>query len=177
MKKILITNGVIAGAIVSLMFLITHPLYEKGIVNYDNGEIIGYSTMVIALSMIFFGIKTYRDQHLNGSIKFLQGMKIGLLITLIAGVMYALSWEIYYNTFASDYLAQYTQHYINKMKASGASEVEITTMKAEMDKFAELYDSNPFIRFGMTLMEIFPVGLIISLISAALLRRRQILPA
>jgi hypothetical protein len=176
MKKIIITNGLIAGAIVSVMFVVTYPLHEKGIINYDNGMIVGYTSMVIALSTIFFGIKTHRDQNLNGSIKFIQALKIGLLISVVAGIVYALFWEVYYNTVASDYLEKYALHYVEKMKASGATNTEIEQVKAEMADMAEMY-KNPLVRFGFTLMEILPVGILISLISAGLLKKRQVLPA
>lgn len=177
MKKIIITNGLIAGAIVSLMFVISYPLMEKGILDYDSGMITGYASMVIALSVIFFGIKTYRDQYQNGAITFGQGFKIGILIALIAGVMYALTWEVYYNTVAQDFTQKYTEHYMEKMKARGASEAEMKTTLAEMESFNELY-KNPVVRFLWTLgMELMPVGLIITLISAAILRKREVLPA
>ncbi|HEY9006669.1 MAG TPA: DUF4199 domain-containing protein [Ohtaekwangia sp.] len=176
MKKIIIINGLIAGAIVSSMFLITHPLFDKGILNYDNGMIIGYTSMVIGLSLVFVGIKTYRDQHQKGVITFGKGVQIGLLITLVASIVYALCWEVSFNTFASDYTEKYTQHYVDKMKREGASETEITQMRTEMAEFNEYY-KNPIIRFGVTIMEIAPVGIVITLISAALLRRKEFLSA
>lgn len=175
MKKIVITNGLIAGAIVATMMLTSMYLMEKGLLGHS--EILGYSTMVIALSMIFFGIRTYRDQHLNGSITFAQGLKLGLLITLIGCLIYATAWEIYYNLAAQDFMAQYSAAMLEQMKASGASEAEIAASKAEMEMYSELY-KNFFFRFFFTaFVEMFPVGLVISLISAALLRRREILPA
>jgi hypothetical protein len=176
MKKIVITYGLIGGAIVCGIWIATYPLHEKGIINFDNGMIVGYASMVIALSTIFFAIKTYRDQHRNGSIKFLEGLKIGLLLTAIAGIMYALTWEVYYNTVASDYLEKYSVHYMEKLKAEGATAAELAKEQAQMDEMSEMY-KNPLVRFGFTLMEIVPVGLLISLISAAVLRKRSILPA
>ena len=176
MKKIIITHGLIAGAIVSVIMLGTQPLMEKGILNFDNGMFVGYASMVISLSMIFVGIKSYRDQHLNGSISFIQGLKIGLLITVIACVMYAITWEFYYNTFVPDFTERYTQHYLDKMAANGASADAIQKARTEMESFNEMY-KNPLIRFGVTMTEMLPVGVIVTLISAALLRKRQILPA
>lgn len=176
MKKVIITYGLIGGVIVSAIMLGTHPLLEKGIINYDNGMLIGYSSMVIALSMVFFGVKSYRDQYSGGTISFWQGVKIGMLITLLASVMYALTWEVYYNTAASDFTEKYTQHYVDKMTREGASQAEIDQMRAEMASFNEMY-KNPLIRFGVTLMEILPVGVIITFLSAALLRKREVLPA
>jgi hypothetical protein len=176
MKKIVFTNGIIAGVIVSLMLAISHPLIENGTLNYDNGMIIGYASMVIALSVIFFAIKSYRDQHRGGSITFGQGFKLGILIALIAAVIYALFWEVYYNTVAPDYLDNYTTHYLNKLKQDGANESEVAAARAQMESFNELY-KNPLVRFAYTLLEILPVGIVITLVSAAILRKRQILSA
>jgi hypothetical protein len=148
---------------------------ERGIVNFDNGMFIGYTSMVIALSMVFFGIKNYRDQHLNGTITFVQGLKIGLLISVIASLLYATTWEIYYNTAGSDFMEKYTQHYLEGLQEDGATEAEVSAARQRMADTAEMY-KNPIIRFGITLMEILPVGVLITLISAALLRKRQILP-
>src|SRR5690349_3829626 len=125
MKKIILVNGVIAGIIVSAMLLISHPLVERGTISIDNGMIVGYASMVIALSMVFFGIKAYRDQYQNGSISFGKGFQIGILIALIASLLYATTWEIYYNVTESDFMQQYTKYSIEKMQREGATEAAI----------------------------------------------------
>jgi hypothetical protein len=176
MKRIVIVNGLIAGAIVSLMFVISYPLTHNGTLSNEGSMIVGYTSMVIALSLVFVGIKSYRDQYLKGVITFGRSVAVGILITLIASVMYAGTWEIYYNTVASDFMEKYTASYLDKMKKEGASDAEIAQERAEMEEFNEQY-KNPFIRFGVTLMEILPVGIIITLISAALLRRKEFLPS
>lgn len=175
MRKIILTYGLIAGAIVAGLMFITLPLWKNGILTFDNGEIVGYTTMVISLSMIFFGVKSYRDNHSNGVITFGKAFKIGILITLIAGAMYALAWEVSYATVMSDFFGKMQEHYFSEMKERGASEQELQKAKEQMATFAEYY-KNPVIRFGMTLMEILPVGILISLISAALLRKKEFLP-
>jgi len=175
MKKIIITYGIIAGVIVGAMLMITMPLYENGTLKFENGEWLGYTTMVIALSMVFFGVKSYRDNHLAGSITFGKALKVGLLITLIASLIYALSWEVTYNTMKGDFMAQYGEKQIEKMKADGATEAALVEAKKKADDFAVMY-RNPFIRFPMTLMEIAPVGILISLLSAGLLRKKNFLP-
>lgn len=175
MKKIIWTYGLIAGAIVAGVMFITLPMWQNGTLNFDNGELVGYTTMVIALSMIFFGVKAYRDNHLNGVITFGKGLKIGMLITLIAAVMYALAWEVSYATVMGDITDKMQEHYISEMKEGGASAEEVEKAKKQFATFAEYY-KNPVIRFGMTLAEILPVGIVISLISAALLKRKEFLP-
>ncbi|MBT1704787.1 DUF4199 domain-containing protein [Chryseosolibacter indicus] len=176
MKKVVLINGVIAGSIVSIMLLISTPLLKNGVIDFDSGMLIGYASMVLAMSMIFVGIKTYRDHYKSGVITFLQGFKIGILIALVAAVIYATTWEFYYNLAASDFTEFYTQHYLDKMKSEGASEAELSQALKEMENFNATY-KNPVLRFAITLTEILPVGLIITLISAAVLRKRQILPA
>jgi hypothetical protein len=167
MKRIILVYGLIAGTIVGSMFFITMPLYEKGILTMENGELVGYSTMIVALSLIFFGIKSYRDNHLEGSITFGKALKVGLLITLIASLIYAITWEIISNTM-QDFVTQMGDKYSEKLKAEGSTQ-------AEIDEYKAIYE-NPFIRFAMTLMEIAPVGILISLLSAGLLRIRGFLP-
>ena len=176
MKRIIIVYGLISGAIVGGLMLSTVPFLHSGTINFDNGMWVGYTTMVIALSLVFFGIKSYRDNHLNGSITFGRGFKVGILITLIASVMYCLTWEVCYTFFLTDFSEQYSAHYMESVRNSGASEAEIKAASESQAKAWEMY-KNPVIRFGMTMMEILPVGLIITLISAALLRRKELLPS
>lgn len=176
MKRIILIYGVLAGAIMGGMILITMPLYNSGTLNFDNGEVLGYSTMTIAFALIFFGVKSYRDKELNGVISFGKAVKIGLLIYLVAAVVYALCWEVSYSTIGETFMKQMTEHRIESMRETGASEAEIATTRKEWEDFGEMY-KNPVIRFGFTLLEPSPVGVIITLISAALLRRKEFLAA
>lgn len=177
MKKIVITYGLIAGAIVGGMMLITMPLFKNGTLHFENGELLGYSSMVISLSVIFFGVKTFRDKHSNGAITFLKGLQIGLLITLIAAVVYSLAWE-FSMAFQGmdDYLANWMDKQYQEMKATGATEAELLEAKESWAKLLEYYKILP-IRMVMTMVEILPVGIVISLISAALLRKKEFLPS
>lgn len=177
MKKIIITYGLISGAIVSILLLVQQPLFEKGVLNMDNGMYVGFTSMIVALSLIFFAIKSYRDEHLKGSISFFAGFKIGILITLIASVLYALTWDGYYTFVGSDFLEAWQQGQLENMIKNGASEAELAAARKEQMEMGELYRNNFFVRFGFTLTEIVPVGLIITLVSAGLLRNNRFLPA
>jgi len=175
MKKIVITFGLISGVIAAaLMWLLVTLLLSKAL-DFDNGEIFGYATMIVALSMVFFGVKSYRDNN-GGHIGFWKAVQVGVLISLVSAVCYAASWELYYPTKGGEFLQQYTSHYIEKMKQEGTPPEEIEATSKEMDGFVEMY-KNPVIRIAMTLMEILPVGIIVSFICAALLRRKELLPA
>jgi hypothetical protein len=176
MKKIVLIYGLIAGAIVGSVLLITMPLYESGTLHFENGQWLGYTTMVIALSLVFFGIKSFRDNYSGGTLTFWNGLKIGLLITLVASLIYALSWEISYNTMKGDFLKLMNDKSMEKMKKQGASEASLAEAQKQMDDFAVMY-KNPVFRFAITMLEIAPVGIIISLLSAGLLRRKEFLPS
>lgn len=171
MKKTVLVFGLIAGTIAGGMFFVTAPFWESGMMNFENGTLVGYATMVIALSLVFFGIRACRENHQQGVITFGRAFKVGMLITLIASVMYAVGWEVSYHTVNEGFMEKYAAHYIEKMKEEGASPEELAQMKTDWDAMLESY-TNPLVRFSLTMMEILPVGIVISLVSAALLRKR-----
>src|SRR6266508_799755 len=178
MRKVTLTFGLLAGAIISVFLVIGMAIWEKAR-NIVASELIGYATMVIALSMIFFGIKSYRDNYQKGAINFWKGFQVGLLIALIASLMYAITWETYMQArpaSAAAFLDYYAECQVIKMKEKGASAAEIDREVKKMDDIKKMY-GNPAISFGMALMEILPVGIIITLISAAVLRKKEFLPA
>jgi hypothetical protein len=175
MTRIVLIFGLISGAIAAGLMWLLIAVQNGGLVDIEHGMTLGYATMIIALSLVFFGIKSYRDNN-GGRITFLKGLQVGILISLVCAVCYAGSWELYYRGSGQEFLQKYTAHYIDQMKKSGSSDAEVAKTEAEMANFAEMYE-NFFVRFGFTLMEILPVGIIVTLISALLLRRREVLPA
>jgi hypothetical protein len=179
MRKVILLFGLLAGIIVSVFMVIIMAMCENGTINFDNGDFLSYGSMVIALSMIFFGIKSYRDNYQNGAIKFVKGLQVGMLITLVASLMYAATLETYFQTnpeILAAFMDKYADYHINKMKEKGASPAEIDQTVKEMTGLKEKY-KNPVIRFGITLFLILPVGIAITLFSAAVLRRKEFLPA
>jgi len=171
MKKTIWTFGLIAGGILSAMMLITLP-FEKQI-GYDRAEVVGYATMVAAFLLIFFGVRSYRDNVGGGRVSFGRAVSVGLLITLVASSCYAATWEaMVYSGLEGDFFAKYQAYEIQKARESGASQTEIAKKQADNARFAELY-KNPFIMFGMTILEPLPVGVILSLVSAGVLSRRR----
>jgi len=175
MRKIILTYGLISGTIVSALIFSTIPLWRQGIITFDNGEIAGYTTMVISLSMIFFGVRSCRDYHFKGSIGFWQSVKIGMLITLIASVMYALAWEISIPAIAPDFTERIWQNYLDKAKSESADVEAYNATVTQVEQWKEWY-KNPLLRFVITMTEILPVGIVITFISAALLRKKAALP-
>ena len=178
MRKVTLIFGLLAGAIVSAFMVISLAIFEKTGKAFDNA-LVGYATMVIALSMVFFGIKSYRDNYQSGAIRFWKGFQVGLFITLIASLMYVITWETYLQVRpgnAAAFIDYYIECQIDKKRQKGVSAAELDLEVKKGEDIKRMY-RNPAIRFGMTLMEIMPVGIIITLISAAVLRKKEFLPA
>jgi Protein of unknown function (DUF4199) len=143
----------------------------------DNSLLFGYTTMIVALSMIFFGVKRYRDRDLGGVIKFIPAFLMGLAIAAVAGIIYVAGWEVYMAATDGSYMKAYMDHYIAGEKAKGLSGAALDKLVTEMNEMMTAYNTNMPYRMGITFMEIFPVGVIIALISAVLLRNPKMLPA
>jgi uncharacterized protein YybS (DUF2232 family) len=169
MKKTIFTFGLISGAISALMMVATVPFAER--IGFDKGAVIGYTAIVLSFLLVFFGIRSYRDNVGNGQITFSKAFTVGISITLISCLCYVVTWEILYFNFLPEFMDKYSAHIVEKMKASGASAAAIQVQLQQMKKLRELYD-NPLINAAMTFIEPFPIGLVITLISAAILRRK-----
>jgi uncharacterized protein DUF4199 len=169
MRKNIIIYGLIAGIVVSTVMLFN--VNNEGNFDYDTSLLIGYASMLIAFSLVFVGIRNYRDKYNSGIISFGKAFKIGILIVLIASTIYVLIWLIDYYFFIPDFMEKYSAHMLDQLKASGASQIEIDKQTKEMANFAEMY-KNPFYNAIMAYVEILPVGLIVTLISSLILKRK-----
>lgn len=170
LNKNTIVFGLIAGLISSIWVMI-FPFLDPSF-DYGNGMIYGYTAMIIAFSLIFVGIKNYRDRFNSGVVTFGSAFLVGLYITLIASTIYVVVWLLDYYFLVPDFFDIMSKSYQAKLKAAGASEAELQASIAEMLKYKELYQ-NPLFNAAMTYMEIVPLGLVISLIAAAILKRKE----
>ncbi|HEX8334844.1 MAG TPA: DUF4199 domain-containing protein [Segetibacter sp.] len=171
MKKNIIIYGLISGIIVSaLMAVIISMCYKSG--TFDSSIWIGYASMLIAFSMIFVAIKNYRDKYNGGVISFGKAFKVGLFITLIASTIYVIVWLIEEHYFFPDFMEKYTANELSRLQSSGISATELASETKQLQQAGEWY-KNPFLRILMTYMEILPVGLIVTLISSLILKRKN----
>jgi Protein of unknown function (DUF4199) len=171
MKKIVLTFGLISGAIMGGMMFITLPLLEN--ISSDRALVIGYTTMVLAFLLVFFGIRSYRETIGGGRISFGRALGVGLLIMSIASICYVVSWEIIYFNFIPDFAEKYTAHAAESLRASGKPPEEVARELDSMKRMMTLYKNNIFFNVAMTLLEPLPVGLVMTLISALILRKRR----
>lgn len=169
MIRLILVHGLIAGAIVVAgIFLTMAAGVEGGVL----GMALGYLSMLAALTMVYLGVRRYRDQHLGGVIRFPIALLVGFGISLVASVCYALAWEAY--LWATDYrfMGEMIRSTIAAKRAAGASPAQIAQVTGEMQDFAKTY-ANPAMRLLITMSEIAPVGLLATLVSATVLRRRD----
>lgn len=175
MFKTILTHGAIAGVLVGIpLFAMT--VVMKGHPPMPWGMVIGYLTMLIALSVVFVAIKRHRDRNGGGVIKFWPAFGLGLGISAVAGVIYVLSWELALAVSQIDFAGDYVRTLIDQKRVQGATAEELARFAADMEAFKASY-ANPLYRLPMTFTEVFPVGVLVSLISAALLRNTRFLPA
>lgn len=170
MKKNVLVFGLISGLVITAFAVYSsiNCYYNS---NFKSNEVVGYAGMLVAFSFIFLGIKNYRDKFNNGVISFGKAFKVGLFITLIASTFYVLTWVIEYYVFIPDWLDRYCSHMITEAKESGASQLELNKTNTQINTLREMY-KNPLFVVLLTYVEVLPVGLVISLISALILKRK-----
>ncbi len=170
MKRTVLTFGVLSGAVSSAMMLLTLPFLDQ--IGFDRGEILGYTMIVASFLLVFFGVRSYRENVAGGSLTFGRAFVVGLLITLISCTFYVVTWEIIYFKLAPGFADKWAAYTIEKARASGASQESIEATARQMRAFKEMYDK-PLVNAAITFVEPFPIGLAVTLISAAVLRKRR----
>ncbi|RAN81652.1 DUF4199 domain-containing protein [Bacillus sp. SRB_336] len=175
MLRTILKYGVIAGLVVGGFELVTFLAFS-GMPPLKYGMLIGYTTMLIALSAVFVGIKRHRDVDRGGVIGFWPAFGVGLGVTFIAGIFYVAAWEAVQAMTHMDFATSYANAIIASEKAKGASAEALAKLSVDMEAFKVQY-ANPMFRLPMTFVEIFPVGVLVSLVSAGLLRNSRFLPA
>ncbi len=170
MKKIIITYGLIAGLIV-MAFMVTATVLVKENTDSSIGMIIGFTGMLMAFIFIFVGIKNYRDKQNGGVVSFMNAFKIGFFIALIASAVYTLVWMVEFHFFMPDFMEKWSAKAIEDIKASGMAAAEMQKKITEMESMRENY-KNPLYRILYTLAEILPIGVVISLVAALIMKRK-----
>ena len=173
MGRIIAVYGIIGGIIVVVgMQTSIHLMSDHG----SFGMVVGYLTMLVALTMVFVGVKRYRDTTLGGVIRFWPAFGIGLGIAGVAGLCYVVGWEAYMYATNYTFMDVYMKQALAAKAAAGASATELAGLRAEMETLKVQY-ANPLFRMPMTFAEIAPVGVIVALVSAAILRNSRAFPA
>lgn len=169
MKKTVLTFGLISGLMISV--LMGGSLLLANRIGSGHSMAIGYTIMVASFLLVYFGVRSYRDNELAGGISFGRAFACGILITLVTTVCYVAMWEILYFNFMPHFMDGYFAAQIQHVRAAGLDAAATAAKVAEIEQSQRLYQ-NPLVNMAYTFMEPLPVGLIITLVSAAVLRRK-----
>lgn len=170
MKKIVFTCGIIGGLVSVSWYIFSEQVFKLNM-GMNERLFFGYASMMLAFSLIFVGVKNFRDNYSGGVISFGKAIKVALLITAVASTIYVVVWLIDYYIFIPDFFGEYAASTLAGLKASHASQARIDKEMAELANYAKMY-RNPFFNALMTYAEIVPVGLVISLIAALILKNK-----
>jgi amino acid transporter len=166
MKKNVLVFGIVLGLILCIPWIImVNMLYTNP--EFKSNDALGYAILIVIYSLIFVGIRNYRNRELCGNISFGKGFKVGVLITLIAGVVYVLVWSFSFYLFVPDFMEVYTEHVLYQC----TSEEDLAAKTIEMENFAKMYE-NPIFMVLMTFAEVVPIGLAVTLVSALILKKK-----
>jgi len=170
MKKTVLTFGLISGAISAGLMLGTLPFHDK--IGFEKGGyIIGYTAIVLSALLVFFGVRSFRENVSGGRLTFGRGFAVGILITLLSNLFYVATWEVVYFKFMPDFADKYAAHMVDRAKSSGASQEKIEKATQEAKEFKVMYNK-PAVNVAFTFLEVFPVFLGVTLLSAAVLRKK-----
>jgi hypothetical protein len=175
MKKNILVFGTIAGVIVSAFMGVSMALMASGNSESSHGSgdmIIGFSSMVVAFSFVFVGIKNYRDKQNAGALTFGKGFLLGFMISLVASTLYVITWAIEYHFFLPDFMDKYASMQIKQLHETGITGPAYDEAVKSIESASYNYKNNPFFFTMYTYMEILPVGIIITLISSLILKRK-----
>jgi len=173
MKKTVLTFGLIAGLIISVLMGGSLLIADK--IGSGHSMALGYTIMVASFLLIYFGIRSYRDNNLAGQISFGRAFACGILIALISSVCYVVMWEILYFNFMPHFMDGYFAAQIHKLQSAGLDAATTAARVAAIQHSQQLYQ-NPLVNMAYTFLEPLPVGILITLISAAFLRRKAPIP-
>ena len=137
--------------------------------DFGTQEVIGYASIVVALSFVFFGIKHFRDRVNQGSVSFAQALKIGLTISLITGLAFGVL-DIIYRLINPEFTTEYYDYMVEQAKATVPAD-QLDAKLAEMESQREFF-SNPLLSFFVMTLTVVIIGFIISLLSSLVLQRK-----
>jgi hypothetical protein len=171
MKRTILIFGSILGVILAgnAVYMVSWICRDP---YFKSNDVLGYAAMVIVFSLIFFGVRNFRNKQMNGVITLGKAFKTGALIALLGSTIYVVVGLSYYYLFAPEFMDQYTLHVLHSATLDGATETQLAAKVQEMEQFKTMY-KNPLFVVLITYTEVLPIGLIVAFISALILKRKS----
>ena len=172
MRKTILNYGFLSGVVLAGLMVSQVPYMDR-MGNW--GWTIGYACMLLGLLFVYFGVRSYRDNVAAGKITFGKAFLVGSAIALIGMCCYVATWEVIFYKFTPNFMDNYAAHQIERARAAGASEAELARKSKELAAAVEAY-KNPIVNIGYTFLEPLPVALLMTLVTAALVKRKEPVP-
>ena len=169
MKKDVWKYGLLSGLALAILLAVTVPFEHHTSARW--GMVVGYTIMVLSFLIVFVGVKHYRDTECGGAISFGRAFAAGALMMLIACACYVAMWEGMTATVEKNFAHDYTASMVKHAQDSGLQGAALDAKIAAAHQFEVMY-SNPLYRMSMTLLEPLPVGIVMALVTAGILRRK-----
>lgn len=170
MKRTIWVYGLISG-LICISWMLVYLVSGKKFMNFDNGMYYGFGSMILAFSLMFVGVKNFRDHHNGGTITFGKAFKLAFLIVLVASTVYVVGWLLYNYLVYPEFMDDYTAHELAKLKAMNTPQADIDKYLTDSAKMTELY-KNPIVKVAFTYMEILPLGTVMALICAFIFKKK-----
>lgn len=166
MKKFVLVFGIIIGLVfcANIGFMVYWMYHNPDL---KGSDIVGYAVMVVVFSLIYIGVRNYRNKELEGYISFGKAFKTGALIALVGSAIYVAAWLFSYYLFVPDFMDVYSEYALKNCTPE-----ELPAKTKEMADFKELY-KNPLFVVLITFSEVLPIGLVVALVSALILKRKR----
>jgi uncharacterized membrane protein (DUF485 family) len=169
MKKDVWKYGLLSGLALAILVAVTVPFEHHTNARWTMA--FSYTIMVLSFLIVFVGVKHYRDTECGGSITFGRGLAVGVLMMLISCACYVAMWEVLMATVEKNFAHEYTAGLVKRAQNSGLQGAALERKIAEARKFEAMY-SNPLYSAAITLLEPLPVGMVMALVTAGVLRRK-----
>lgn len=170
-RNVLIFGSIIGVFLVAHIMYMVHLIYNKP--DFQSNDVLGYIFLFGVFSLVFFGVRNYRNKELNGFISLGKAFKTGALIALLASTIYMVFWLFYYYLYVPDFLEKYIEHVMLEATREGAMEAELAAKSEQMDQFSALYQG-PFMVALITYMEVLPIGLVVAFVSSLILKKKPV---
>ncbi|HMP98823.1 MAG TPA: DUF4199 domain-containing protein [Cyclobacteriaceae bacterium] len=168
MKKNVLIYGLVLGLVLCIPWLImVNMLYSNP--DFKSNDLLGYAILLVIYSLLFIGIRNYRNKESGGIISFGKAFKVGAYITLVAASVYVMLWLFFYYLFVPDFMEVFTQHMLYQC----TTEAELADKTKEMETYSKMYE-NPLFVILLTYAEVIPIGLVVSLVSALILKKKEV---
>ncbi|MBD3616214.1 MAG: DUF4199 domain-containing protein [Gracilimonas sp.] len=168
-RNVLIFGSIIGVILIFHIIYMVHLMYSKP--DFQSNDVLGYIFLFGVFSLVFFGVRNYRNKELDGFISLGKAFKTGALIALLAATFYVVFWLFYYYLYVPDFLDKYIEHVMLEAALEGATEAELAAQSEQMDQFKSWYQS-PFMVVFITYMEVLPIGLVVAFISSLVLKKK-----